>query len=229
MSTVSYLAFHASDGLRDDTELLIKNSQARIKESQIGQMNLVMSKFVVEMLDQFFLDTCEAVQLGPMGTKIVRGGANTLSATANMLIKQLYKKRTNDELYPVIEYIDSTFIRATDASNGKASIVCPIEDSLYDNLMHDIGEIRKGNFQHSGSLTELMLEVNDAAMVGYAETPIGMLKMNFVAKKVTNTGLEAGRSTSKMVINKVFRTLEDDQMGRLADYVESFFITAPQK
>ena len=229
MSTVSYIAFQASDKLRDDTELLIKNGQTKSKESQINQLTLVMSQFISEMLDQFFLNTCEAVQISPMGTKIVKTGANTLSSTSNMLVKQLFKKRANEELYPIIEHFDKTFIRATEASNGCASVACPIEDSLYDKFMEEIQQIRDGNHQRAEALTQLLLEVTDVSVAGYAEVPIHMLKMNFVTKKVANTGIEASRSAVKMIINKVFKTLEEDQMARLADYLEGLFITAPQR
>ena len=77
--------------------------------------------------------------------------------------------------------------------------------------------------------SKYVMEVTDVSVAGYAEVPIHMLKMNFVTKKVANTGIEASRSAVKMIINKVFKTLEEDQMARLADYLEGLFITAPQR
>lgn len=231
MSSVPYLGFRASEQLRDDSERLIENIRNQTSESQVPQVNRVLQNFIPEMLDAFLLDVCTVVELGPTSTKVVRGAAGTITKTVNMLVKQLLKKRTNEELVPIAEYMDQMMIRANEASNNLTTIACLLDDSLYQRMRDVIQEVREGDNPQAQLpvLTELMHEVTDVSLKGFFERPVNLLKMNIVVRKLANTGLDTCRSAIRMVINKVFKTLSDEQLVKLVDYFEELLITGPDK
>ena len=227
MTTKYYLGFHSSTGLTDSADTILSNYANNASAPQEPHFETLVSYFIPELLDAFLINTCTAVGLGPMATKVVNGAADTISKTSTALVAHLLKKRSNEELRPMADFVDETYLRAETCSSGKNAVGCEVTKDLYDRMLHVIGEVKSGNAQSVlEELHGIMIEVVDVVLEGFMKRAIGLLKVNFVLRKICDAAIVTCRGAGHMVVNKVFKKLDDEQLDRLADYFENLMLTA---
>lgn len=228
--TKYYIGFAASQTLATETHLLLDmRSKADIR-SQLVQLEKVVDAFIPDVLDNLLLRCCVAIGIGPMASKIVNGGVDTINAACNLLISQLMKKRSDQEVVALVKFIDAIFIPAAISSNKVDSAGAEISAAKFAEMKHVIVEIQAGRAsQVLPQLHVLMIEVADLIMEGFMKTPISLLELNFVVRKVCDGAMATCKGAAHMVVNRVFKHLNDQELLHMANYFNDLMITSEPK
>jgi len=227
MPTKYYLGFASSPELENAAIVLLDNSAKNVKESHVPHMEKTMEFFVPEMMQAFLVGTVDAVGLNHTATKIVHTTADLIGKTANMLVPHLLRKRSNEELEPLVDFVDDIYVRADTTSTGKASTGCEIDKHTYDRMQYVISEVRAGNGQQVlPELHDLMSQVVDIMLEGFMKRSISLIKLNFVVRKISDGAVSTCKAAGHGVVNKVFKKLEEEQLIHVANYFDQLIFTA---
>lgn len=227
MPTKYYLGFASSTALEQSTIALLEKSASGTRDSLVPNMEHALELFIPELMQAFLVGTVDVIGLSPVATKIVHSTGDIIDKTSKMLVGQLLKKRSNDELKPLVGFVDDIYLRPETTSTGKATTACELPKESYDRMQHVIAEVRAGNGkQVLPELHELMTLVVDTMLEQLMKRPITMLPLNFVVRKVADGAIATCKAAGHGVVNKVFKKLDDEQLVRLANYFDSLLLTA---
>lgn len=227
MPTKYYLAFASSKDLEGAAIELLDRHARGAKDSHVPLMESTMDFFIPEMLHAFLVGTVDAIGLSGMSTKVVHSTADVVGKTAKMLVPHLLKKRSNEELEPLIGFVDDIYVRPEQADTGKASTGCEIDKATYDRMKRVVAGIQAGDVEgNRAELTELMSLTVDLLLEGLMKKAVGLLKHGFVVRKIADGAIATCQAASHGVVNKVFKKLDDEQMLHMADYFDSLIISA---
>jgi len=226
MATRYFLAFVASPELTAAADKVLDLHATQSSESWVPHFDDLIDLFVPGFLNAFLVDTCDAVGLSPRASKIIHSTANTLSKTISAMVGKLLKKRTNEELVPMAEFIDEVYLRADQCSVGKASVGCEIDQALFEDIHRVTGEVRNGRLEEvRDELAAVMLKVVDSTIENMMVRTIGLLKTNFVVQKICDAAVATCRGAGHMVVNKVFKNLDEESMLHLGVFFEEMLVT----
>lgn len=225
--TKYYMAFAASDKLDNSAKDLLERRAQGTQESYVPALEQTMEYFIPEMMDAFLVGTVDAVGLSKMSTKVVHSTADVLSKTARMIVPHLLKKRSNQELDPMVDFVDEVRIPEETTVKNKPYSGCEIDKPTHDKIQHVISEIRAGNGEQvRGELNEIMSLTVDILLEGLMKRAINQVKQGFVVRKITDGAIATCRAAGHGVVNKVFKKLEENQLIHLANYFDELVITA---
>ncbi|MBV1921180.1 MAG: hypothetical protein KUG73_10905 [Pseudomonadales bacterium] len=226
MTTRYFLAFPASAELIVAADKVLDLHATQATESWVPHFDALIDLFVPGFLNAFLVDTCDAVGLSPRSSKIIHSTTNTLSKTISLMVGKLLKKRSNEELIPMAEFIGEVYLRENQCSSGKNSVGCEIDKVLFDEIHRVTGEVREGHLEEVRSeLAEVMLRVVDATIESMMVRTIGLLKTNFVVTKICDAAVATCRGAGHMVVNKVFKNLDEESMLRLGVFFEDMLVS----
>ncbi|MCG8316169.1 MAG: hypothetical protein MI976_23405 [Pseudomonadales bacterium] len=227
MTTKYYLGFEASPELKDCADRILANKATGEPEQYAPIMEELVKYFVPEVLDAMLIGVADAVQLTPRTLKIVHGAADTIGKASGLLVAKLIAKRPNKELEPLVAYVDETNLPADINSKGVHCIGCEIEKPLYETMQRLMNEVRANNHDHiRDELHEVMLQVVDIVLEGFMLRAVRLLKLNFVMRKLVDATAATCRGAGHMVVNKVLKNLDNDQLDRMAEYFDTLIYTA---
>ena len=227
MTTKYYLGFEASPELKDCADRIIANRVTGEPEQYAPIMDELVKYFVPEVIDAMMIGVADAVQLSPRTLKIVHSAADTVGKASGLLVAKLISKRPNKELEPLVDYVEETNIPADINSKGVHCIGCEIEQSLYETMQRMMDEVRANNHdQIRDELHQVMLKVVDIVLEGFMLKAVRLLKLNFVMRKLVDATAATCRGAGHMVVNKVLRHLDNEQMDRMAEYFDQLIYTA---
>jgi|GEM_PF-1904040 len=226
MTTKRYfLAFPVStelDGAMSDVQASCREQRS---ESWLPYHSQLMSLYTPEILDAFLVDACDAVGLSPWAEKIVHSVAGSMSKLSASLSAKLLKKRSNQELQPFAEFIESLYVSSEESSNGMNSTGCEIGEEMHDQLTKTFQSVRDGYLEAvRPELIALMLECQRISIDAMMTPAIEIFKINAVVKMFAEAAVSTSRSAGKMVINRVFKRLDEHQMLRLCDYYGNMLV-----
>ncbi len=227
MPTKYYLGYQATHELVYCADRVLANRHGGAKDHYVPMMNELVCRFVPETLDAMLLDTADAVGLSPGSQKIVHGAADTIAKASTLLVTKLIANRKNQELEPLVTYVDDTYLRAADCSRGVNSVACEVDRRHYEKIKLMISEVREGNHdQIRPSLHEIMTQTVDVILEGFMIRMIEAIKVNFFMRKMCDAAIVTSRGASHMVVNKVFKHLNEAQLNRLADHFDRLILTS---
>ena len=227
MPTKYYLAFASSKDLEGAAIELLQRHERGAKDSHVPLMESTMDFFIPEMMAAFLVDTVDALGLSKMATKVIHSTADVIGKTAKMLVPHLLKKRSNEELEPMIEFVDSIYVRDHQSSNGKACTGCEMDQATYERMKKVVEEVRSGRIEENrAELTALMSLTVDLLLEGLMKEAINKLKHGFVVRKIADGAIATCQAAGHGVVNKVFKKLDDDQLLHLANYFDTLLISA---
>ncbi|OUS27628.1 hypothetical protein A9Q99_14410 [Gammaproteobacteria bacterium 45_16_T64] len=226
MTTRYFLAFAVSPELKSAADNVLDHYERKTPESWSPHFDTLMELFIPAFLKALMLDTCDAVGLSPRASKLIHSASNTLSKTITAMVGKLLKKRTNEELEPLAQFVKDTYLTAETCSNGKVSVGCELGEKVYNDITRLTGEVRDGRLDEvRDELAVVMIQVVDACIDNMMVEIIGLLKVNFVVKKICDAAVVTSRAAGHMVVNKVFKDLDEPSMLRLGDFFDDMLVT----
>ena len=230
MTTKYYLGFKASDTLAQSAGQVLINRDSGGAQPYAPMAKEIVKLFVPELLDAFLIKVADAIGLSHAAAKIVHGAADTIAKASSALIVKLLAKRSNAELEKMVQFIDETYLRAASCSIGEDGCGCEISHTLYEKMKYLVGEMQNGNIRDiQQELHDTMLETVDVVIDGFMLRAIRTIELNFVLRKLCDATVATCRGAGHMVVNKVFKHLDDDELVRLAHYFDGLIVTADRE
>lgn len=228
--TKYYIGFAASEALARETHRLLELRGNVPPNILLKPLEAVVDAFIPDVLANLLIRCCDAIGLSPMANKVVSGGVETINTACGLLMSQLMKKRSDDEIVDMVRFIDDIFIPAAVSSNQVDSAGAEISESKFNEIKYIIAEIRAGRSQHVlPQLHVLMIEVADLVQDSFMRTPLAVLKLNFVLRKIVDGAFATCKGAAHMVVNRVFKHLSEQELLNMANYFDGLLITAEQK
>jgi len=222
-----YLGFVASEELSKTVKQVLVNFENKEVTSQAPYMIKLSKLFVPELLDTFLLNITGSVGIQGVGVRVINSTASTITKTCDLLASRLLKKLSNEDLRPLVGFIDNTFLPAATNSYEKDTVACEISEEQFLRFREISEKLKAGEgLEIRSDVDRMMVEIVDAMLNGFMKAALNATKMNFVLKKVSNAATETCRGAAVMVVNKVFKKLNGEQLFQLGEYCHDLALTA---
>lgn len=221
--TTTHVAFRASDGLHRLTDDFIVRMREGARQPEPAVVEAIMTTFIDEALDAFFLKPASFSGLGGTQKRMVQIAADTISKATRLVIGRSARKMNLEQNQAAAEYMDEIRIRA--AGGEFWYIAFPIDPTLAERGRALPEMARDGN---NAAATEAMISylrgITNEALVWYFDKPLVLLRFGPVLRKVAMVGVQTTRKASYGVINKVIPKLNGEQLIQTAEYYESMLL-----
>lgn len=226
----AYIAFVSPPGLRRDSEQLVANVDARSTASQVELMTRIMDNFTDEVLRVFFTDMVALMDLRPFMAKVVHGAVGTIKKTVHSVSGTVIRKLDNQQLVPLAGYISSVMLTAPDSTGvDRPQVGFPIKDSTHARLLKVIADMRAGEARdHVHAFADVLIEITDLAVDAYLRTPIELLRLGLILRKLSEGGMSVIQGAVHMVIRKLAPDLQSAQLLATASYLEALILIDPK-
>lgn len=228
--TKYYIGFVSSEKLAHETRRLLELRGNVPPQTMLKPIEKTVDLFIPEVLHNLLVGCCDAIGLSPMATKIVNGSVDTINSATKLLVGQLMKKRADDEIIAITAFIDKIYLPASASSKGVDCCGAELGKAKYDEMMFVTNEILAGRAQQVlPQLHVLMIEIADLIQDAFMKEPLEVLKLNFVVRKIVDGTFATCKGAAHMVVNRVFKNLNDEELVRMATYFNALLITAEKE
>lgn len=142
---------------------LLRNIKSNAKESQAPLALDVISLFVEEMLNVFFMAPMDFVGMKDFQRKIVTSAVSTIKKAIDFTLGKIIKSLSNKDLAAISQYMDVMLQREEEGSNPPAYIAFPLDDTLEQRLHEIFARVQAGDAKKEVSeLITVLLALHDA-------------------------------------------------------------------
>ena len=188
----------------------------------------LISKFIDECLDQYFLSPVERVKLNKVGQKIVSGGVSAMKKTLHVTFKQIIKKLSREDIDKLAAYINDMLMPLRESKTYPTYVAVGISDDLRHRLASAVDEGKsKGVDTASKEYAEALCELVDVAVECYMGKPLQMIGLGRIMNKVATVAIETVRGAAQTVIRKVIPAMSDGEILRFFEFSESIIYPKP--
>lgn len=224
-----YVAFPSTPRLFELDTLFISNMKAGVKENQGPLVMDVMSLFVEEVLDIFFVAPADFVGLKEFQRKIVLGAVSTIKKAVHFALGKIVKSLTNNDLVAISQYMDVMLQREPEGTVPPAYIAFPISDVLEERLHGVFSRAQTGDAKKEvPEIVNTLLLLTDEALSAYILQPLDLLKLGFVMKKLATGSYEIVRTASHVLVKKLFETMDGPEIKRICEYLDKLIRKGPE-
>ncbi|CBL44650.1 Hypothetical protein HDN1F_10670 [gamma proteobacterium HdN1] len=223
MSDVQYFSvFEASERLAGLHKQFAENMVSQPSVSHAPLLVELLSQFLTECLDAFFLRPVESFGLNGTGKKVVTGGVSAINKTLDFAIKKIVTKLGNEDLATISAHIESLIQRPADDVDSSVWVAVPLSNDLHTALVSSIAKGREqGGRSAAEPFSEALCELVNVSLKHYMEIPISSLKMGFLMEKMAWVANDTVKAGAKTVIRKVTPTMGDQEMEYFFQFAES--------
>jgi hypothetical protein len=221
-----YIAFVSSPELRRDSLELVKNIDARTSASQADLMTSIIIDFTDEILKVFFLDLTELLGLSHFMEKVVTGAVSTIKSTIHSVSRTVIHKLDNKQLIPLADYIRNIMLVAA-AADGveKPYIGFPISDATRLRMQMLVSDMKGSDpHTHVAELTDMLNEITDLALEAYLITPIELLKLGFILRKLSEGSVTIIRGAVHLMIRRLVPDLTTEHLQSVTEYLHDMVL-----
>lgn len=224
-----YIAFASSARLFELDSRFIQNMKAGVKESQAPLVMEVLSLFIDEVLDVFFVAPMNFVGLKEFQRKIVLGAVSTIKKATHFALGKIVKSLSNEDLRAIAQYMDVMLQIEPEGSNPPAYICFPIDVVLEQRLHSVFARARAEDAKKEvPELTSALLALTEAALTAYILQPLELLKLGYVMKKLAMGSYEIVRTASHVLVKKLFETMDESELKRISEYLDQLIRQGPE-
>lgn len=215
--TTTYVAFRSSDALHRMTDGFIRRMQEGASEPEPKQVEAIMTTFIEEALDAFFLKPASFSGLSGTQMRLIRIATDTISKATGLVIRRSARKMNLEQNRAAAAYMDEIRIPAPDRSFWYVAF--PISDALGEQGRQVVATHEAGDDETARrELVAYLRGVTDQALIWYFEKPIELLRFGPILRKVAAIGVDTTRKASYGVINKIIPNLAAEQFLQSAQY-----------
>ena len=223
-----YTAFAASESLRCQNESFvaeIREGSSRVLAPDVVRL---LELFSDECMDAYFLSPIEMIDLNPMGKKVVLGGVSAIKKTIKLALKKVLGKVPNNELVPLLDYIDSMLLKPEEGSDLPTYIAVELPDELYLRIA-DVVQKGRDTEPHlvAKEFSIALCDLVDVAIESYFERPIDMMALGYLSEKIARLANDTVSSGAKTVIKKVTKTMRNKELLAFFWFTESIIVDGP--
>lgn len=221
--TTPYMAFPASDHLYQLTEGFITRMRDGARQPEPVVLENIMTAFIGEALNAFFLKPAMLAGLGPTQKQLVRMATDTITGTLGLVIRRSAKKMDLSQNQRAAEYMDEIRLPASDRSFWYVAF--PLDEKVanrgqtLDQLIDD-----ESASTARAEMVSYLHDITDQALLWYFSKPLELLDFGPILRKLAVLGKDTTRHASYGVINRVIPRLNNEQLLQSAIYYKSMQI-----
>lgn len=187
--TTLYVAFPASDLLRDRIDAFLDAVASRPGENHVETLDGIMDPFLDEVLHTYFTGPIDAVNARGTAVNVILGAMKVIKKAAHGLAGRLMRKTSVAEQKALADHFGALRLQ----KDGQVYVGYPLNPSLAERADLVFQEFADGNgdIKH---LVDVMHGISKGAVENYLDKTVGNLELGRI-----NRGLVAG---ARVTINK---------------------------
>ena len=214
-----YVAFPASDLLRDRIDAFIEAVAGRPGENHVDTLDGIMDPFLNEVLHTYFTGPIDAANAKGTAVNVMLSAMKVINKAAHGLAGRLMRKTSADEQRALAEH----FKRLRLEKEGQVYVGYALDPSLAERADLVFQEFADGNGE-MGHLVEVMHGISNGAIENYLDKTVGNLELGRI-----NRGLVAGaRATIKKAsassVEKGIPAMEAKHRKPVVGYFQSLLL-----
>ncbi len=224
-----HIAFPSSEILHTTTDGYIRRMRESGARPDPQTLEAIMSRFVPEAIQAFFLAPTDIIGLSPGMRRVVHLTADTISKATDMVVKRTVKKLDLRQHRDAADHMDDMRLMVPDDEGNEIwYIAFPLSDDLASRARASLTQAMEGDTQGAlPGFTAYLHDLTDEALGWYFEKPIKLMHFGPIMRKVAEMATETTRKASHSLIRKVFANLEHEQIIESARYMNSLIVSAP--
>lgn len=186
-----------------------------------------LTAFMENALDHYFVAPLDTLQASERHRKIVMVGVNTIRKAVGAVLRKVAATMSPEDRVKLAQYMD-VMVAAPNDIHPTSMVIYPVDDAMANNAHAIIARGRNGEAMAvKPELKSLLIAVNDEAMTAYFDIPFHMMTFGAIMRKLITMTADATRTATQVVIKKVVAGLDEEEMLRMLDYVESLYVKGP--
>ena len=181
----------------------------------------MMDHLTDRLLNLFLAEPREFLELSGTQRRVMDFAISTASKASHMLTRQIYKKKTSEELAPVAANVRAMYWPADQTEDGQARMVFPVEKSFADEFRQAADACaRKQGSQQLDQVDRVMDGITDGIIENFFLRNAHEVKIGYVLRKSLDASIDGTKKAVHSVIHKVLRNLDDEHLSRFMGHYE---------
>ena len=217
------VAIPASDALTESVERFLTAVEQRDRNAAAAYIELV-DHLTERLINLFLVEPAELTGITGARKRAVDFAASTASKASHMLTRQIYRKRSPEELEPVARNVREIFWPAEEANGQFNCIAFPVTPEYAERFRRAIQVCDEGNGSADMELVaSVMDELADGIIEYFFVRNSREVKIGYVIQKALNAGVDTTLKAVHAVNHRVLRDLDNKAlkhfMGRHRDLI----------
>ncbi|WP_250655761.1 hypothetical protein [Alkalimarinus coralli] len=189
------------------------------------QLNEQAAQIVVKLtqhgLEHYYQRPTEIVPLPPTMKKAADTGIKAVMGAIQLVIKQFFKKRNDEELKLLSLYIEQMLW--THPDKNEPHLVFAVHEELHKRAVALIDQVREENTTDAyiDDVIDALCELVELSVANYYHQPIDKVAMGGVSKKAADLGISQAEKGIRKLIDKLLREVNHKQLVELSYHLES--------
>jgi|GEM_PF-4501548 len=216
-------------GFLIDEDLLkeARHTLSKIREisSSSKSLNLQAAKVVSRLtehgLKQYYHRPTEMVPLPALAKKAADTGINVVMGAINIVIRQFFKKRTDDELKLLGDYLEQMLWEHPE--RGQPYLIFSIPGDLKKRalILIERAQTDKNTEEYIAEVVDALSELVGHGVVHYYEKPTRLVSMGGMTRKTADMSINTAQKGIRKLIKKLVSDLDHSQLAKLSYHIES--------
>lgn len=195
----------------------VEHGRANSAEKYIGMMDHLTDR----MLSLFLVEPREFLELPGGQQRIIDFAISTAGKASHMLTRQIYKKKSPDELRPVADNMRDLYRAAGDLSD-KPCLAYPVSEAFAADFRKSAESCREGRGTAEIAVVgRVMDQLADDIIEQFFLRNSREVKIGYVTRKALDVGVDGTKKAVHAVNNKVLKGLDDEQLRRFMGHYEN--------
>ncbi len=185
----------------------------------------VVVKLTQHGLQSYYYRPTEIVPLTPTLKKTADTGIKAIMAAIQMVIKQFFSKRSDEELKELSGYLEHMLWQRSDSS--EPHLVFSVHEELHQRAIALIAQVRteSDTSAYIDGVIDALCEIVDLSIVHYYQHPTSKVSMGRISKKTADVGINTAEKGIRKLIDRLLRDLKHEQLVELSYHLESLIHT----
>lgn len=181
----------------------------------------MMDHLTERLLNLFLAEPREFMSLSSTQVRVIDFAISTSGKASHWLTRQIYKKKTPDELAPVAANVREMYSSARDSADGQAYMSFAVSERFANEFRDTAAACARGEgTQYLDQVDRVMDGMTDGIIENFFLRNAHEVKIGYVLRKSLDTSVEATKKAVHGVIHKVLRNLDDKHLGHFMAHYE---------
>lgn len=227
-TTTALWGFPIDDELHADAQATAERIR---NERNLGTRKLsedaarVVIKLTHHGLQSYYHRPTEIVPLTPGLKKTADTGIKAIMAAIQMVIKQFFSKRSEEELVELSIYLEQMLW--VHPERAEPHLVFHVHEELHGRALDLIAQVRADSdtSRYIDGVIDALCEIVDLSIVNYYHEPTNRVALGKISKKTADLGINTAEKGIRKLIDKLLRDLRHRQLVELSYHLESLIHT----
>lgn len=189
------------------------------------QLNEKAANIVVNLtqhgLESYYQRPTQIVPLHPTMKKAADTGIKAVMGAIQLVIRQFFKKRNDEELKLLSLYIEQMLWTPPD--KNEPHLVFAVHDELHTRALYLISQVRaeENTTIYIDDVIDALCELVELSVANYYHQPVNKVEMGNLSKKTADMSINQAEKGIRKLIDKLLREVSHKQLVELSHHLES--------